>query len=146
MFFNEFSRCTNQLSEKLDGTYIALHNLCGKISTSNSKTTTSSTNFTTPNIKLNDANTLIDGLKQLFFLGTEDQQLQLLTMAPPDWGRKKIESFFGCTEHQSKQAIVLRDKYGILSRPVFFYGSKETDKDTIEQVLRFYEDDDVSWQ
>ena len=67
-------------------------------------------------------------------------------MAPPDWGRKKIEYCFGCTEHQSKQAIVLRDKYGILSRPVFFYGSKETDKDTIEQVLRFYEDDDVSWQ
>ena len=84
MFFNELSRCTNQLSEKPDDTYTALHNLRGKISTSNSKTTTSSTNFTTPNIKLNDANTLIDGLKQLFFLSTKDQQLQLLTMALPD--------------------------------------------------------------
>lgn len=97
-------------------------------------------------VQLKDIKVLIEGLKQLFFISEKEQQLQLLTIVPPDWGRKKVEYFFGCTEHQSKQAIVLRDTYGVLARPLFFSGNKELKQAVIEEVLRFYENDDISRQ
>ena len=97
-------------------------------------------------VQLKDIQVLINGLKQYVFISEKEQRLQLLTIVPHDWGRKKIEYFFGCTEHQSKQAVLLRNTYGVLAKPLFFSGNKEIGQPIIEKVLKFYENDDISRQ
>ena len=97
-------------------------------------------------VQLKGIQVLIDGLKQIFFISEKEQQLQLLTIVPHDWGRKKIEYFFACTEHQSKQAVLLRNTYDVLAKPLFFSGNKEIGQPIIEKVLKFYENDDISRQ
>jgi hypothetical protein len=142
----EFRRHTNKLRDKINDASIALHSLCEYILNSNSTMNESITEPVSLDIKLNDCQSLLNGIKQFFFLSHKEQQLQLLTISPSDWGRKKIEYYFGCTEHQSKEAIILKDEYGVLARPMFFSGNKPIAKTTIDKVIEFYEDDKISLQ
>ena len=142
--FNDFSRYTNKLREKIDKTCFIFHHLCKSVLHPTSTTTVDTMELISTDVQFKDIKVLLDGLKQLFFVSEKEQQLQLLTIVPYDWGRKKIEYFFGCTEHQSKRAIWLRDTFGVLARPVFFSGNKEIEKSIIDEVLRFYEKDDIS--
>ncbi|CAF4040399.1 unnamed protein product [Rotaria sp. Silwood1] len=139
-------RHTNKLREKLNSVNIALNNLCETILKSKTTMIQNPNESVSMNIKLNDCQSLLNGIKQFFFLSKKEQQIQLLTIAPPDWGRKKIEFYFGCTEHQSKQALILRKSYGVLARPVFFSGNSPIQKATIDQVVQFYEDDKITRQ
>ncbi|CAF1473084.1 unnamed protein product, partial [Rotaria sordida] len=95
--------------------------------------------------KLDSVNIALNNLCETI-LNKKEQQIQLLTIAPPIWGRKKIEYYFGCTEHQSKQAILSRKSHGILARPVFFSGNSPIQKATIDQMVQFYEDDKINRQ
>ncbi|CAF0925691.1 unnamed protein product [Rotaria sordida] len=139
-------RHTNKLREKLDSVNIALNNLCETILNSKTTMLQNSNGTVAMDIKLNDYQSLLNGIKQFFILSKKEQQIQLLTIASPDWGRKKIEYYFGCTEHQSKQAILLRKSHGTLAQPVFFSGNSPIQKATIDQVVQFYEDDKINRQ
>ena len=70
----------------------------------------------------------------------------MLIIVPPDWERKKIEHYFGCTEYQSKRAILLQKSYGILARPVLLSGNNPISKTTVYQVVKFYEDNKTTRQ
>ena len=45
-----------------------------------------------------DTESLINGLKRLFDSSDYDEQIRLLTLSPPNWGRVQIANFFGCNE------------------------------------------------
>ena len=134
------------MRDKINDANIVLISLCENILNSKS-TSNKRTNKSIPSeIKLDDCQSLLNGLKQLFFLSKKQQKLQLLTIAPSDWGRKKIEYYFGCTEHQSKQAILLKKTHGVLARPLGFSGNRSIESDVVEQVVNFYEEDKISRQ
>ena len=120
-----------------------LNELYEKVSNSDATTVLNNSNRILVNIRLNDCQTILNGIKQLFFLSEKHLQLQLLTIVPSEWGRKKIEYYFGCTEHQ---AILLRDKFGVLARPQFFSGNKPIENSVIEKVIDFYESDKITRQ
>ena len=123
-----------------------LNELYEKVSNSDATTVLNNSNRILVNIRLNDCQTILNGIKQLFFLSEKHLQLQLLTIVPSEWGRKEIEYYFGCTEHQAKQAILLRDKFGVLARPQFFSGNKPIENSVIEKVIDFYESDKITRQ
>ncbi|CAF5114774.1 unnamed protein product, partial [Rotaria sp. Silwood1] len=137
-------RDLDKLRTKMNQANINLYDLFDNILNLKSSSNSNSIDLFSSDVTLNDYKTLTDGLKQLFFISNKEQQIQLLTIAPSDWGRKKIEFFFNCTEHQAKEAIKLRYLYGILARPTYFSGNKPLPKDIIDQVINFYEDDRIS--
>ena len=141
-----FSRYIKKFRDMIDKTCFTLHHLCESVLRLISTTTVDTMELISTDFQFKDIIILLDGLKQLFCVSEKEQQLQLLTIVPSDWGRKKIEYFFGCTEHQSKRAIWLTDTFGVLARPAFFSGDKEVEKSIIDEVLRFYEKDDISRQ
>ncbi|CAF4215535.1 unnamed protein product [Adineta steineri] len=139
-------RHRDKLHANIDQVYVKLYDLCDNILNLESSSNSNNIKRFLSGVTLNDYQTLIDGLKQLFFISNKEQQIQLLTIAPLDWGRKKIEYFFNSTEHQSKEAIKLRYLYGLLARPTYFSGNKPLSTDIIDQVINFYEDDRISRQ
>ncbi|CAF3815158.1 unnamed protein product [Rotaria sp. Silwood1] len=139
-------RHRDKLRAKINQVNVKLYDLCDNILDLKASSNSNSINLFSSGITLHDCQTLIDGLKQLFFISNNEQQIQLLTIAPLDWGRKKIEYFFNCTEHQAKEAIILRYLYGVLARPTYFSGNKPLSKNIIDQVLNFYEDGRISRQ
>ena len=54
-------------------------------------------------VKENDA--LLDGLIMLVNESDYDEQIRLLTIAPPSLDRTKIESFFPCNRYQAERSI-----------------------------------------
>ncbi|CAF1546445.1 unnamed protein product [Adineta ricciae] len=139
-------RHRDELRSKSNQVVVKLHNMHDSILDLKISSNSSNTHFLSSGVTLHDYQTLIDGLKQLFFISNKEQQLQLLTITPAEWGRKKIEYFFNCTEHQAKEAILLRYLYGVLARPTYFSGNKPLSKEIIDQVLEFYQDDRISRQ
>ena len=61
-------------------------------------------------------------------------------------GAEKVEYYFSCTEHQFKQAILLRKTHGVLARPLFFSGNRSIENNIVDQVVKFYEEDKISRQ
>jgi hypothetical protein len=89
-------------------------------------------------------NALLSGLKVLFQESTDIEQIRLLTISPDTWGRKMIQEWFGCTEHQSRQAILLKKSKGLLAYPDYFCGNKPLADDTVNLVKQFYLKDGIS--
>ena len=76
------------MPDKINDANIVLISLCEHILNSKS-TSNKRTNKSIPSeIKLDDCESLLNGLKQLFFFSKKEQQLQVLTIAPSDGGRK----------------------------------------------------------
>ena len=69
-------------------------------------------------LKLADKEYLLDGFKFLINTSDRHQQIRLLTLAPPEWGRTKVEEYFGCSRYLAQKSISLRESYGKLAVPV----------------------------
>lgn len=89
---------------------------------------------------------LVGSLKKLFNRSDYDEQIRLLTLSPPKWGRVQIENFFGCNEWQARRALENRSIFGILSMSTNFSGNPRIDPILLEDIQSFYQDDSISRQ
>lgn len=85
-------------------------------------------------------------LRLLFDKSNYQEQILILQTSPMEWGWKKIESFFRCTSHQARAAVLQRTEHSDLSRPVDGRGNKPFDSETAQLIQDFYLDDEVSRQ
>ena len=145
-FIFQFRRYTSMLRDKINTANVLLRTICEGIINSKKKITETCDESISFDINLSDCQHLLNGIKSLFFISNKEEQLRLLTMAPPQWGRKQIEYYFGCTEHQSKEAILLREKGGLLARPIFFNGNQPIKQVDIDHAIEYYQDDRISRQ
>jgi hypothetical protein len=93
-----------------------------------------------------ETTTLIHRMKLLCYVSEYDEQTRLLTLAPDHWGRKKIANFFCCTDHQASKAIELKANHGMLARPIDFRGNVAVSRDAIDNILSFYQSDEITRQ
>jgi hypothetical protein len=93
---------------------------------------------------LNEAEELIQGLKQLVGCSDYAEQIRLLTLAPRSWGRAKVEAFFNCSERQARYGVHLREYGRILHRPVDLRGNLPFDPQIEKKIFEFYHDDLIS--
>ncbi|CAF4587125.1 unnamed protein product, partial [Rotaria socialis] len=89
---------------------------------------------------------LIDGLKRLFGSSDYDDQVRLLTLSPPTWGRVQIENFYFCNEWQSRRALEIRGSFGILATPTNFSGNPRINPLLVDEIQAFYQEDIISRQ
>ena len=73
------------------------------------------------------------------------KRIQLLTMAPLDWSRKRVATFFEVSEYQVREARKLAEEKGILALPDPKRG-RSLSKEVEDSVKLFYEDDEYSRQ
>ena len=90
----------------------------------------------------NDA--LLDGLITWFNEINYDEQIRLLTVAPPSWDRNKIASFFPCNRYQVERSIQIREWFGVLHKPVDLCGNSALDRQLAFEIVEFYERNGVS--
>ncbi|CAF1539642.1 unnamed protein product [Rotaria magnacalcarata] len=97
-------------------------------------------------LTVNETDILIDGMKILFKSSDYDEQVRLLTLAPPNWGRPQIQKFFSCNEWQARKAIELRDSFGLLAKLTNFSGNPPIDPILVEEIEALFQDDSISRQ
>jgi len=134
------SRRIKVIREQVDNVYRHLGGLCEILEN----------NYAQPHepnphaIELDESNKLLSGMKQLYEQSTDAEQIRLMTIAPPDWGRIMLSKWFGSRDDQARQAIVLRREKGVLTYPGYSRGNKFLDDDTIQLVVQFYLQDGIS--
>ena len=67
-----------------------------------------------------------------------------MTIAPVNWGRIRLSQWFGSSEHQARQAILLRRERNVLAFPEYSRGNQSLDDDTVQLVVQFYLQDGIS--
>ncbi|CAF3774578.1 unnamed protein product [Rotaria sp. Silwood1] len=67
-----------------------------------------------------------------------------MTIAPANWGHITLSQWFGSSEHQARQAILLRRERNVLAFPEYSRGNKPLDDDTVQLVVQFYLQDGIS--
>ena len=94
--------------------------------------------------KMSDENEIILQLKEKFSVTTNrSEQIQILTILPKSWSRRRIQDEFGVTEYMARKSKeVVRDK-GVLSTPDPKAGSS-LPADTVKLVTDFYNSEDIS--
>ena len=97
-----------------------------------------------PRLSEKDTNSLLYGLHSLFQQSGDNEKIRLLTIVPDDWGRTMIQKWFNCSEHQARQAILLKRNKGFLAFPEYSKGNKSLPDSTIKLVIEFYLQDGVS--
>ncbi|CAM4790993.1 unnamed protein product [Rotaria magnacalcarata] len=97
-------------------------------------------------LTVNETDILIDGMKILFKSSDYDEQVRLLTLSPPNWGRPQIQKFFSCNEWQARKAIELRDSFGLLAKLTNFSGNPPIDPILVEEIEALFQDDSISRQ
>jgi hypothetical protein len=97
-------------------------------------------------LKLADKEYLLDGFKLLTNSSDRDEQIRLLTLAPPEWRRKKVEEYFECSRYLAQKAISLRHSHGKLAVPVDWRGNTPLDLLLVQEIIDFYSDDVISLQ
>lgn len=90
-----------------------------------------------------DYNNLLEELKEKLKISSRSEQLQILTLAPSSWSRKKTSTEFGVSERMVKKARKLKTEVGIMSMPGNKRGKKLPD-DVKQKVVCFFEDDEFS--
>lgn len=105
---------------------------------------TNHSNLSTLSIEDNDY--LVGSLKKLFHNSDYDEQIRLITLSPPNWGRVQIEQFFGCNEWQARKALENRSLFGVLSVSTNFSGNTAIDPVLLQDIQDFYQDDTISRQ
>lgn len=93
---------------------------------------------------LNEAEELIQGLKQLVQCSDYAEQIRLITLSPRTWGRAKVEAFFHCSERQARYGVYLRDSGRMLHRPVDLRGNLPFDPQIEKKIFEFFHDDLIS--
>jgi len=95
-------------------------------------------------ITINDANELVTNFQLLVNMSDYPEQIRLLTLVPKAWGRVKTSTFFGCTDHQARYGIYLRDADQVLSYPIDCRGNLPFDPFIEQTVFNFYHTDEIS--
>ena len=68
---------------------------------------------------------------------TRAEKMQILTLAPNNWPRKKVSEVFAVSERLVRQARQLESTSGVLSKPQPRKG-KMLSEDIIQKVKEFY--------
>ena len=97
-------------------------------------------------LNADDTELLVNGLKRLFDSSDYDEQIRLLTLSPPNWGRVQIANFFCCNEWQARRALEIRNSFGILETSTNFSGNHPIDPLLVDEIRSFYQDDGISRQ
>jgi hypothetical protein len=128
------------IREKVDDVYRHLRHLCDILENSHDQLQDSNPHA----IEIDESNKLLSGIKQLFKQSSDAEQIRLMTIAPVDWGRIMIRKWFDSSDHQARQAILLRREKGVLAFPEYSRGNKFLSDDTIQLVVQFYLQDGIS--
>lgn len=87
----------------------------------------------------------MDAIKQKLRTNiTRREKIQLLTIAPKSWSRRKVAEKLNVSEYLVRKARAVCNEKGILAMPEPKEGRK-LPKETIEAVKQFYEDDEFSY-
>ena len=70
--------------------------------------------------------------------------MRLLTIAPVNWGRQKVQKFFNSSDRQARYARELCLTKGVLATPEDLRGNQALDSSVIQAVVKFYEQDWIS--
>lgn len=97
-------------------------------------------------LKLADKEYLLDSFNLLINSSDRDDQIRFVTLAPPEWGRKKVEEYFKCSRYLAQKAISLRQSYGKLAVPVDWRGNSPLDPLFVQEIIDSYSDDAISRQ
>lgn len=136
-----YSRRQKKIREQVDSVYRYLQYLCDLLEDEGSN------EVHRPNphsISINESNQILQGVKELFKQSTWEEQIRLMTIAPLNWGRIELSQWFESTDHQARQAILLRRDQYVLAYPEYCRGNKTLAEETIESVVQFYLQDGVS--
>ena len=95
-------------------------------------------------LNLAEKDELIGGLQQLYDSSDKAEQVRLLTIAPSNWGRKKVQRFFKTPERQARRSRELRVSGGFLAQPEDLRGNNPLDAVTAQAVIDFFEQDSIS--
>ncbi|CAF2780779.1 unnamed protein product [Rotaria sp. Silwood2] len=95
-------------------------------------------------LTLSEKNELINGLKNLFHVSNKQEQVRLLTIAPTDWGRQRLQKFFDSSERQARRSLQIRASKGVLASPEDLRGNKSLNTAVADAVIKFYEEDWIS--
>ncbi|CAF3101068.1 unnamed protein product, partial [Rotaria socialis] len=95
-------------------------------------------------LRICESNDLLDGLKKLYADSNDSEQVRLMTIAPEEWGRQKIEKWFKSKPNQARRSLVLRKNNGILAYPQCLRGNIPLSDSTIDAVVNFYREDGIS--
>ncbi|CAF3806814.1 unnamed protein product, partial [Rotaria socialis] len=87
---------------------------------------------------------LINGLKDLYHASDKSEQVRLLTIAPTNWGRQKVQKFLDSPERQARQSRELRSTKGVLTSPEYLRDNQPLDASVSHAVIKFYEQDWIS--
>ena len=94
--------------------------------------------------KIDDMDELIRLMKEkLQTCNTRREKIQVLTLAPNSWSRKKVAEEFNASDYAVRQARILLKEKGLMALPEPRKGKKLSDT-TVELVRKFYEDDEYS--
>ena len=97
------------------------------------------------NEKANALDKLHDELREKLKISGYREKIQILTLVPEVWSRKKSASVFGVSEYLIRKSKTQKVEKGILSLPGQKMG-KRVSGETMNQVKTFYEDDEFSRQ
>lgn len=138
--FVHHSRRAKKIREQVDDVYRYLRRLCDILENKNSQIHDPNPHF----LEIDESNDILHGVKELFKQSTDDEQIRLMTIAPANWGRVTLSQWFGSSEHQARQAILLRRERDVLAFPEYSRGNKPLDDDTVQLVVQFYLQDGIS--
>ena len=130
-----FSHRSKKIREQVDYVYRHLQHLCNILEENDSDEVH---DMNSDSIRIDKSNELLDGMKELFKQSTYEEQVRLMTIAPDSWGRTAIAQWFGASDHQARQSILLRRDRGVLAFPEYTRGNKFLDEDTVKSVVQFY--------
>ena len=136
-----FSRRFKKIREQVDYVYRHLQHLCDILEENDSD----EVHDMNPGlIRIDESNELLNGMKELCWKSSYEEQVRLMTIAPDSWGRTAIAQWFGASDHQARQSILLHRDRGVLAFPEYTRGNKFLDEDTVQSVVQFYLQDGVS--
>lgn len=90
-----------------------------------------------------DLSSLLTDLKEKCSISRKLDKIQILTLVPKHWTIEQTITEFGVTEYIARRARSLRESDGILAKPTPKTG-KTLSNEVIEDVIKFYEDDQIS--
>ena len=93
--------------------------------------------------KAADLDKLTTQMKEKIRVSDYNMQIKILTLTPESWTKEYTTNYFNVTDYQVRKARKLKKENGILSDTGKKIG-KKLPIETIEKVISFYEDDEVS--
>jgi hypothetical protein len=90
-----------------------------------------------------DLDILMKLLKEKCAVSTKQEQISILTLAPPSWTIEKTATEFDVSRYLVKRARELKKSKGILSKPMPKKGKQLTETTKL-RVAEFYESDEYS--